>query len=59
MGFANNQSDSDGLIRKSNLVRAIDPINKYGEKLAPPILVPSLGLALAAKLFRKCYYCSL
>lgn len=48
MGFANNQSDSDGLIRKSNLVRAIDPINKYGEKLAPPILVPSLGLALAA-----------
>lgn len=48
MGFANNQSDSDGMIRKSTLVRAIDPINKFGEKLSPPIMVPSLALSLAA-----------
>ncbi|WGL60811.1 adenylate/guanylate cyclase domain-containing protein [Pigmentibacter sp. JX0631] len=48
MGFANNQSDSDGMIRKSTLIRGIEPINKFGEKLAPPILVPSLALSLAA-----------
>ena len=48
MGFANNQSDSDGMIRKSILVRTIDPINKFGEKIGAPIIVPSLALSLAA-----------
>jgi adenylate cyclase len=48
MGFANNQSDSDGLIRKAVLVKTIEPINKFGEKIGNPILVPSLALSLAA-----------
>lgn len=48
MGFANSESDSDGLIRKAALIRTIEPINKYGEKIGNPILVPSLALSLAA-----------
>ncbi len=48
MGFANNQSDSDGLIRKAVLVKTIEPIDKNGEKIGNPILVPSLALSLAA-----------
>lgn len=48
MGFANNQSDQDGLIRKATLVKTIDPIDKNGTKISNPILVPSLALSLAA-----------
>ncbi|KAB8027983.1 adenylate/guanylate cyclase domain-containing protein [Fluviispira multicolorata] len=48
VGFANNQSDSDGLIRKAGLVKAIEPTDDKGNALAPPIVVPSLALSLAA-----------
>jgi adenylate cyclase len=48
MGFANNQSDSDGLIRKYLLVKTIQPTGKYGQKLSDSILVPSLALSLAS-----------
>ncbi|APJ04547.1 CHASE2 domain-containing protein [Silvanigrella aquatica] len=48
MGFANNQSDSDGLIRKAILVKSIEPYNQQGKKISTPLLVPSLALSLAA-----------
>ncbi|MES2614143.1 MAG: adenylate/guanylate cyclase domain-containing protein [Bdellovibrionota bacterium] len=48
MGFANNETDSDGLVRKYILVKSIKPIDKSGNILANTVLVPSLGLAMAA-----------
>lgn len=48
MGFANNDTDSDGLVRKYLLVKAIKPVDKFGKDIADPVLAPSLGLSLAA-----------
>lgn len=48
MGFANNQSDSDGLIRKATLVKAIAATDPTGKTVGSPILLPSLALSLAA-----------
>ncbi len=48
VGFANNQSESDGLIRKAALVKAIEPTDSKGISHGNAIVVPSLGLSLAA-----------
>jgi adenylate cyclase len=46
MGFFNNQSDTDGIVRQATLVRGILP---PGNQILEPILVPSLSLQVSTK----------
>ncbi len=53
MGFANNMPDTDGLVRKYRLVEIINPIDQNRNYFSEPILVPSLGLSLAANYLKS------
>lgn len=53
MGFTNNYSDPDGIIRKFLLVRIIEPTDTEGSSLGDGVFVPSMVLKLASLYLSK------
>lgn len=49
MGFFNNTSDPDGIVRSATLVKALQSVGAHGKPASEPVLLPSLALATASR----------